>query len=409
MKIVIFKKILRIATIMLIVLSSPAFSSDMFDIDYFNMASYKKQYNELTEDVEERRDALKKKINEENYSRFKAFRASAEELITRYNLQDYIGFRLIHRHFEVEENHVMSEQKNSGTGSLVTIAQDKEEAKASGAVPASWIFGKGGETHLFEVSNDPDVIEGNTLLKRAPSFITEIKELTLSYEMQDFLALAILKRQSLTASHHQVYIENNVLDENTKLGASIVTVGTIDPSQKAIFTTTSWGFSQNMEDLLESLWDKINCSRLIKSIEQAGSQDSGLIFKAGEDSSSVLSELTAMVIPNHGFRIEGITENVESLIFEDGKFKIMINGSFHLISDIYKRGFSKNALTSESLQEFLDNDGYFIVRQFTEGDYSIEAQMRLRGGACRRHQVCKGIKWGPLGIFKAHLTKIRHN
>lgn len=413
MKNINLNKTLRLGSIIHILLSSPVSSSEIknvYDINDFSMGSYKMHYNDLTEKVEERRDALKKKINPENHKNFKTFMGAAEEKILSYNLEQYIGFRLIHRHFEIGENEIMSEEKSNNGERLLTFAQGKEEAKGKGAVPASWIFDKNGRIQLFEASNDPAVIEGNNLLKRNPSFIKEMQDLMLSYGMHDFLALAILKRQALTADNTQVYIENNELADDNRTGISIVTVGNIDPSQKEIYTTTSWNFTNDIENLTQSLWDKINNSGSARLLEQVNTQESRRIFEEENPQTSELLKLTSLKITDKRFlKTYGIQEKIDGLTFEDGQFKVMINGNAHQIYEPFKKGFPSGLLTAVQVQKFLDNEGYFILRQFSDNYYSLEATMRVLGGVkCRKRNVCVGVRYGPFGIIRAHAGVTQH-
>src|SRR3990167_11429112 len=106
-----------------------------FDLDDIDIATHKTHYNALPS-VEEN-DALLKASPP-----FDSFLKEAEEIVTRYELESAVGLRLIHRHFALGENQVMTEgyETINEVPSLVTYAHKFEEAKEKGAVPASWIF-----------------------------------------------------------------------------------------------------------------------------------------------------------------------------------------------------------------------------------------------------------------------------
>jgi hypothetical protein len=61
------------------------------------------------------------------------------EIITKYGLQDYIGLRLIHKHFKVESGQIMVEEYEEieGVPSFVTSAKNFEDAIAIKSIPAS--------------------------------------------------------------------------------------------------------------------------------------------------------------------------------------------------------------------------------------------------------------------------------
>ncbi|HCI49187.1 MAG: hypothetical protein A2977_02785 [Alphaproteobacteria bacterium RIFCSPLOWO2_01_FULL_45_8] len=179
--------------------------------------------------------------NLEARSDFQNFLKKAGEVANSYGLQDYLGLRLIHRHFDLRPSQVMVEifDQYENTPSLITTPSSMERAHEKGAVPSSWIF-TDSNPMLFETSTDDGARKGLEKLRNVPNFWNEMAVLIKKNNFQDLVALAILKRESLIPlSTEQIYMERNY----GRLESSIVQLenreGVVDQSIR-----TSWAFDE---------------------------------------------------------------------------------------------------------------------------------------------------------------------
>jgi hypothetical protein len=167
--------------------------------------NYSKRYNKLPE-VEVNNEIKKANPLAE------LFIKDIAEAITKYGLQNYIGLRLIHKHFKIEANQIMVEEYEEieGIPSFVTSAKNLEDAIAIKSIPASWIFTEQGPI-VFETSTDKEVPDGAALLLKNPEFIEEFKKLINSYKLNEIFALAVLRRKPLShdIQSNQICLENN--------------------------------------------------------------------------------------------------------------------------------------------------------------------------------------------------------
>lgn len=209
-----------------------------YELDDFDIKAHSSYYNSLPS-VEENDKLLKQSPQFQNVLK------EAEEIITKYELNDSIGLRLIHRHYLLNDNQVMAEAYNleSGTPSLVTAPYSFEETQEIKARPSSWIFGSNSQDiSLFETSTDFAVRETSLKLQKSPEFFEEMGEVIRNYQMKNLLSLAVLKRKSLFAQPGQVYLEINSTDESK----SIVQIwNASEKPQDSIITT--WSFKGPQE------------------------------------------------------------------------------------------------------------------------------------------------------------------
>lgn len=184
-------------------------ANDIFSLDDFPSATYTKHYNALPS-VENSDRKL------QSHPSFSLFLKDAEEMVVGYDLDSYIGFRLIHNHFLVEDGKVMAEsyEKFNDVPSLVTSAKSLEEAQERRAVPASWILNPSNkkDIEIFEASSDEAVREGIKLVSKEPEFMEETATLLEKHNLGELLSLALLKRGSLEPNREdQQYVEVNDL------------------------------------------------------------------------------------------------------------------------------------------------------------------------------------------------------
>jgi hypothetical protein len=153
------------------------------DLENIEINNYTERYNQLPE-VEENDQTMKSNPLAE------LFLKEIAEVIKQYGLEDYIGLRLLHKHFKIESNEVLVEEYREieGIPSLVTSAQDIHEAIAKKSVPASWMFTEEGLL-VFETSTDKEVHNGVALLLNNPEFIEKVSKFINNYQMNNILLL----------------------------------------------------------------------------------------------------------------------------------------------------------------------------------------------------------------------------
>jgi len=175
-----------------------------YNLDDINIEQHQSHYNKLPS-VEDNDRLLK-----ERSSQFFHVLQEAEKIVLKYELEEHVGFRLVHSHFPLGKNQVMVEQPEEfqGVSSLLTYAQDIDVAKENKAVPASWIF-SADHNEVFETSTDPSVHAGLKLLQEKPKFVEEMKDLLTKTQFNSLLSLALLKRESLIPKEDEIFMEVN--------------------------------------------------------------------------------------------------------------------------------------------------------------------------------------------------------
>lgn len=215
------------------------FLSNNFSISRINKSSYAFHYNRLPS-VKEADEAIK------SSSCFQELLEKVANITKRYNCESYVGLRLIHKHFQIEEGQIMVEnfQEIEGTSSLVTQPQAWEEALNTKALPSSWIFSETGDVHTFETSTDPAVKNGVEFIENNPEMMDEINKELQTHKLNKLLAVALLKRDSLKTNDDQMYLEKEYLDQNK----TILQVGNRNDSQAMQAINTSWSFKDSKGD-----------------------------------------------------------------------------------------------------------------------------------------------------------------
>lgn len=204
-----------------------------FELDDIDKEAYSRHYSKLPS-PEENNAKLKAS------SQFKPFLERAEEIVVRYGLESHVGLRLIHQHFPAEVGQIVTEefQMVEETPSLVTWSHSFEEAKEKEALPASWIFTSPPKTPLmFEASTDPEVKLGSQMLQQNTEFMKEMSQRLYEYELNDLLAVSLLKRATLVGGEGQMYVER--MNDNGKV--SVLQLG-YEKDQPENIIRTSWSF-----------------------------------------------------------------------------------------------------------------------------------------------------------------------
>jgi hypothetical protein len=207
-----------------------------------NTINYAERYNQLPE-VE-----VNNEIKRAN-PLAELFIKDIAEAIIKYGLQDYIGLRLIHKHFKIGSNQIMVEEYEEieGVPSFVTSAKNLEDAIAINSIPASWIFTEQGPI-VFETSTDKEVLDGVALLLKNPEFIEEFKKLINSYQLNEIFALAVLRRKLLSQDmqNNEIYLESNY---NKPKSMSVVQLSQGDSLNNARTIQTNWKFKEHLKEL----------------------------------------------------------------------------------------------------------------------------------------------------------------
>jgi len=101
-------------------------------------------------------------------------------LAEKYGVDDILGLRLIHKHFDIKDNLYMVEHSElwEGKQALITRPTPLDEAIM---FPASWILNEQGEYEAFEFSSDPVVTVHLVKLRSLPYLLEEYKQLAFSY------------------------------------------------------------------------------------------------------------------------------------------------------------------------------------------------------------------------------------
>jgi hypothetical protein len=210
------------------------------DLENIEINNYTGRYNQLPE-VEDNDKTMKSNPLAE------LFLKEISEIIKQYGLEDYIGLRLLHKHFKIESNEVLVEEYREieGIPSLVTSAQDIHDAIAKKSIPASWMFTEEGLL-VFETSTDKEVHNGVALLLKHPEFIEKVSKLINNYQMNNIFALAVLKREALgQTKSDELYFEMN-----NDQPMSVVQVVQKESIKKDVAIKASYGFGKG----LKSIW-----------------------------------------------------------------------------------------------------------------------------------------------------------
>lgn len=172
---------------------------------------------------------------------FKQNLLKLEEIIRKYGLNDVIGVRLLHKHFNVEIG-VMSERlgKFDRVLSLVT----EERILNEEILPASWIFNESGVVPFEYSIIDYELLQARAKIHNAGSFFEEIGEKILELGYRDLLALAIIEKNKLIAQKNETYLERSYVDLKTSV---VQTTNKENLIANGIQTSWSFGTPKEVE------------------------------------------------------------------------------------------------------------------------------------------------------------------
>lgn len=207
--------------------------ASVYSIDEIEPDFHASHYNSLPP-IEKADEDIKSKTF------FQAFLNRAGEIIRSHKLEDYVGVRLIHRHFSLNAGQVMVEkfEQIDSVPSLVTSAEDISLAREKGAVPSGWIFSKSNPV-VFEFSTDLAVKDGLALIQNSLNFLREMREVIEEFKLEELMAVGVLKKQSVVAEGDQIYWERNYYNSNL----SIVQLSDpFEPVKTETMFWTAWRF-----------------------------------------------------------------------------------------------------------------------------------------------------------------------
>ncbi|MBY0293288.1 MAG: hypothetical protein K2W92_08395 [Alphaproteobacteria bacterium] len=165
-----------------------------------------KTYNEL-KTVEEANNILHQS------SQFPEFIEEAKNLAKFYEVSDFFGVRLAHKHTQLLPNTIMVDSYEQLNDQKVLVTRPTDKDSISEAVPASWILGKKGQSYkAFEYSRDPLVKRGFEILKTKPQLFEDFYNLTKKYNLENTLVPSILKRDwedDLSSRGYTYYLEQS--------------------------------------------------------------------------------------------------------------------------------------------------------------------------------------------------------
>lgn len=213
--------------------SNMRIENNMYSIENINPILHASLYNTLSSVEEANLELLQR-------TSFSDFLKKMEEIVLFHGLEDYVGLRLIHRHFKLIPGQVMLEsfEHYEMIPSLVTSACDITLAQKQKAVPSGWIF-SGTEMlpTFFEFSTDEAIKTGVRLLQNSFTFFPEVKATIKAFNFQDLIAVALLRRDNLSAEKNQIYMEKNYHNKEQSV-VQLMSEEAISHSIK-----TAWSFS----------------------------------------------------------------------------------------------------------------------------------------------------------------------
>jgi hypothetical protein len=154
------------------------------------------------------------------WDRFEAFAKDASQALSGSGIEHDIGVCLLHRHVAVGPGELMVEEFKhlDGGRALVTSAQPRPHDRAIAPSRWAWVTGDSPAFVPLEFSSDPAVARICRRLENRPAVMASFGALLRQHALDDILGLAVLRRDSLWAGRHELYVED------THRHASVVTV-----------------------------------------------------------------------------------------------------------------------------------------------------------------------------------------
>ncbi len=171
---------------------------------------------------------------------------ATKNLVEEYapELLNYLGFRLIHKHILIEDNHAMVERCKEIDRSPAFITSSQQLLSEKDVYPASWLSSKQGAL-VFEYAIDQEVMKGFSLLMHNRQLIEGIFTTLTELNLENLLAPALLKREQ----HSAINFDEVKFVERTYLKPKAMSVVTSeDPKNVNPLTLiqTSWGLQDGL-------------------------------------------------------------------------------------------------------------------------------------------------------------------
>lgn len=213
--------------------------AESFSIDEIDGNTYVQRYNSLPT-LEDADRILRSSPN------FHKCLQDAKEIVLDYGLEKYVGLRLIHQHFPLKDQEIVTEtcERIGGELSLVSSVLTYEGAKHKGALPSSWILSEEGQVYVFETSVDPAVARNIQLIEQHPDFFKRMATALKNYKLSNSLALAVLQRDYLEEP-----TEDNLFLEAQHLnGKNVVQLKNRNDFEADKIINSAWSFTGSNEE-----------------------------------------------------------------------------------------------------------------------------------------------------------------
>ncbi|MBM3610323.1 MAG: hypothetical protein FJX18_02185 [Alphaproteobacteria bacterium] len=178
------------------------------------------------------------------HSDFDDFLEESRKTVESYGQQENIGYRLLHRHGNLHDDHKMIESFGVLDGDVAIITQETTGASSVPYAPASW-FVQDDQVFSFEFSTDPLVLKVKEYLQTVP-LLQNLHELMASYDLQSALAPAILSRAQYEPfkprfAEGYEWVEQTIATDDD-LFRNVLTLKHLSEEEKESYVKTSYAF-----------------------------------------------------------------------------------------------------------------------------------------------------------------------
>lgn len=219
----------QIALAMFFISTMPCLAGgDIFSIQEEDLGGYVKHYNTLPPVGEADADL-------KSQPQFSDFLERAKGVIESYEFSAHTGLRLIHRHFDLDDQKVIVQESKpyDGKPALIASSLSLDEALSKEAVPSGWIFGD--SRYIFEFSTDEAVKADLRHIQKAPEFLDKMENLIKEFKLENLISVSLLRNASLAPQDGEIYLETTYA-----VGSVIQT--TEVSNVKASDICTAWAF-----------------------------------------------------------------------------------------------------------------------------------------------------------------------
>lgn len=226
-----------------------------------------KRYNEL-KTVEEANNLLQQASN------FSQFIEEAKSLAAAYEVSEFFGVRLAHKHTELLPNMIMVDNYEEWMDQKALVTRPIEQKSSNDAIPSSWILGKKGLSYkVFEYSTDPTVKKNFEILKAKPQIFEDFYNIAKSYNLEKILVPSILSREwekELSKNGYTFYLEQSYQNPSFK---SIITAQKEEDFKKVTVQPIITGW-----DLLKEPFTTFVCTLTRYCADYGGTHNSNAYY-----------------------------------------------------------------------------------------------------------------------------------